>query len=174
MGLGFSIVGLSIAVATGISESPIPPMQKTGIISAGGVIGGCVYTGILAISSLNPYRISESTNQTLEPDSSDMPVINDLYININSTVRSNNVDAYNHHNWHDGNQVCYGELSDHACSFNKTIKAEKVINYDSWDFSSLDTLLDVTVGSVSLVIGALTLSYFSPSLVNHLNDYLDS
>src|SRR2546421_6439919 len=43
IGLGASVAGLGGAVAKGIANGSLPPLQKAGVIIAGGVIGGIIH-----------------------------------------------------------------------------------------------------------------------------------
>lgn len=68
LGLGATVAGVSTAVAKGISKSTLPPLQKAGIIIAGGAIGGVIHVAASAanrnanISSNSQPSISKSPN----------------------------------------------------------------------------------------------------------------
>jgi hypothetical protein len=66
IGLGATVAGLSTAAAKGISKSSLPPVQKAGVIFAGGIIGGAIHVAASAINhnnmSHNTQIISKSIN----------------------------------------------------------------------------------------------------------------
>jgi hypothetical protein len=64
IGLGASVAGISSAVAAGISKSSIPPLQKAGIIMAGGVVGGVVHTIASAINRNNNIQYNSSSSSS--------------------------------------------------------------------------------------------------------------
>lgn len=63
IGLGATVAGLSSAVAKGVAKSPIPPVQKAGIIMAGGVVGGVIHTVASAINHNNTQSTSISNTE---------------------------------------------------------------------------------------------------------------
>ncbi len=64
IGLGASVAVISGAVAKGISKASIPPMQKAGIIMAGGVIGGVVHTIASTINHNNNIYSDNKPNNS--------------------------------------------------------------------------------------------------------------
>lgn len=60
IGLGATVAGVSSAVAKGVSKSSLPPVQKAGIIVAGGIIGGTIHT----IASAVNYNKIRNNNYT--------------------------------------------------------------------------------------------------------------
>jgi hypothetical protein len=149
------MTGISLAVAKGVVNSSIPPVQKAGIICAGGAIGGCVYTGFLAINRLKVYKILKSEDKTpgSTDENSEYGLSNILRPGeVNISINSHNAYRYN-----DNNQVCYGELSETSSVFNKNtriIKSDKVKLLDLDDNSALDILLNSINGlsNVSLLL----------------------
>lgn len=77
IGLGATVAGVSTAVAKGVSKSALPPLQKAGVIVAGGVIGGVVHVVSTAINH-NTYKSSS------------------LHISKNVTSTANNDPNINH------------------------------------------------------------------------------
>jgi cytochrome c oxidase subunit 1 len=68
IGLGATVAGISSAVAKGIAKSSIPPVQKAGIIMAGGVVGGVVHTIASTIHHANSQSIGKGNYNTSFPN----------------------------------------------------------------------------------------------------------
>lgn len=66
IGLGATVAGVSAAVAKGISNSSIPPVQKAGIILAGSAVGGAIHVAASAINRNNSYNSQSSVNKSLD------------------------------------------------------------------------------------------------------------
>jgi hypothetical protein len=66
IGLGATVAGITTAAAKSISKSYLPPVQKAGIIFAGGIIGGIIHVAASAINhnniSYNSQILSKSIN----------------------------------------------------------------------------------------------------------------
>lgn len=165
IGLGLTMSGSSIAVAIGMYQSSVSPMEKAGIISAGGAIGGCVYTGILAICSLNSHKTGESSDVIPEPDSPGRANPSNFHVKWE-------INSHNKHTWRDNNQVSYGDLGSNCESFNTRNIVEKAENTYSYNFDILNTAMDyITFGNVSLVATIVILGFFTPSISKHISEY---
>jgi hypothetical protein len=85
IGLGATVAGVCTAVTKGITKSSLPPVQKAGIITAGGVIGGVIHVGASAINHNNNNNISISS-QTLNKSINNDNVNNFLDLSNNSPL----------------------------------------------------------------------------------------
>ena len=83
IGLGATVAGVSTAVAKGITKSSLPPVQKAGIIAAGGVVGGIIHVATSAINhNNNIYNSSQTLSKSINNDN----VNNFLDLNNNSPL----------------------------------------------------------------------------------------
>ena len=84
IGLGATVAGLSSAMAKGISKASVPPLQKAGIIMAGGVVGGIIHIISSTVNHSNTYsNVGSSVNKSLNNSNNN---------NINNLVDlSNNI-----------------------------------------------------------------------------------
>jgi LAGLIDADG endonuclease len=73
IGLGACVGALAGGVSKTIASSGIPPIQKAGLVIAGGVIGAVIHTGASAINAQKHYPVNNNTNNvqsnSIDPNS---------------------------------------------------------------------------------------------------------
>lgn len=83
IGLGATIAGVAAAVGKTLAKSPLPPVQKAGVVVGSGLLGGLIH------SSISQYNISKNYNENID-NITNAVIANDSNINkfINDNVSS--------------------------------------------------------------------------------------
>lgn len=83
LGLGATIAGVAAAVGKTLAKSPLPPVQKAGVVVGAGLLGGLIH------SSISQYNISKNYSENIDNITS-AAIVNDSNINkfINDNVSS--------------------------------------------------------------------------------------
>lgn len=85
LGLGATIAGVSAAVGKAIAKSPLPPIQKAGIILGSGVIGGLTHSKI-SETNMNRIMAKNTWNNNLTNFDSNSSIDNS---NVNKFIDDN-------------------------------------------------------------------------------------
>lgn len=197
IGLAASIGTIAGSVGKGIGKSSLPPVQKAGIIMAGGLIGAILHVGG---SAMNSQRHAVSSLKSVNNKEESINTLNNISVqatdnNINKFISSNTLDSPL-----ETLLYCINSLSIIALwlliiisiqilfryylkdkpelkflSFILPDKREKIINsiYTLIHINKNINIIYVILAITILFICIISICYFSLELTNNINDYVD-
>lgn len=186
IGLGATVAGLGGAVAKGIAKASLPPMQKAGIIIAGGVIGGIIHVAASTINrnaSMATYskssasKTSDNVRNFIDLSSSDntspleilLECLNILSLISLFLLIILSLQLFYKFFINDKPQLKWIEVIFPSIYIEKV----KLLVYKVIKLNKNMSMIYIIMIIILLIISMFTLSYISLELINNLEKYVN-